>query len=68
LGGLNILARCDLVLAALSVPVTVRALDLFLAVIRRIRKNDYLLRRVSLPVLLLRVEQLGFDWADFHEI
>jgi hypothetical protein len=70
-GGLVIPARCDPALGVLSVLVTVRALDLVLAVIRRIRKtakSDYLLRRVSLSVLLFRMEQLGSDWTDFHEI
>ena len=55
----------------LSVLVTVRALDLVLAVIRRVRKttkSDYLLRRVCLSVLLFRMEQLVSDWTDFHEI
>jgi hypothetical protein len=71
LGGLNILARCDVAFAAVSVADTARASELVVAVIRLTRKtakSDCLLRRLSLSVLPFRMEQIGSDWTDFHEI
>ena len=70
-GGVDILVRCDLAIAALSVLVTVRVLVMGLAVIRHIRKTakrDCLLRRVSVSVLPFSLEHLGSDWTDLNEI
>jgi hypothetical protein len=36
--------------------------------VRKIAKSDYQLRHVFLPVCpSVRMEQLGYNWTDFHE-